>query len=160
MTKINRSLKKSHSDVAREVNRYCVLTRTRRISRIITSIYDEQLRPYGVNAPQFSLLVLVARLGGATRAEIGRANYQDRSTLSRNLGLLLSEGWIEEIPSAEGGRSRPIVISRSGSELLVSAASGWRSAQLKAEELLGKNGVSAIVHLADGIAADTKTERT
>lgn len=158
MAKTNCEIEKSHSDIVSEVNRYCVLTRTRRISRIITSIYDEQLRPYGVNAPQFSLLVLIARLGGASRAEIGRANHQDRSTLSRNLGLLLSEGWVEEVTSTEGGRSRPIIIAKSGKELLVSAASGWRSAQLKAEELLGKNGVSAIVHLADGIATDATSE--
>ncbi|WP_201377411.1 hypothetical protein [Ktedonobacter sp. SOSP1-85] len=58
------------------ITRHCLLTRTRRISRIITNMYDQALRSHGVNAPQFSLLVLIARLGGASRAEIGRANYQ------------------------------------------------------------------------------------
>jgi hypothetical protein len=56
--------------------------RTRRISRVVTNIYDQALRSHGVNASQFSLLVLIAKLGGASRAEIGRANYQDRSTLT------------------------------------------------------------------------------
>jgi DNA-binding MarR family transcriptional regulator len=131
-----------------EVAQGCLLTRTRRISRVITSIYDEALRPYGVNAPQFSLLVLIAKLNGASRSEIGRANHQERSTLTRNLALLLGEGWIEEILT-KGGRSRPIVLTERGRELVASAGDAWRSAQLKAKQLLGESGVSAVMMVAE-----------
>ncbi|MDK1373782.1 MULTISPECIES: MarR family winged helix-turn-helix transcriptional regulator [unclassified Sinorhizobium] len=140
--------------VVGEVTRNCVMTRARRISRVITGIYDQVLRPHGVNASQFSLLVLIAKLGGASRAEIGRANYQDRSTLTRNLAPLLSEGWVEEMASEAGGRSRPVFISETGKELLVSATPAWRSAQAKAKELLGEEGVTAIVGVADGLPPD------
>ena len=121
------------ASVVGEITRNCLLTRTRRISRVMTNIYDQALRPHGVNAPQFSLLVLIAKLGGASRAEIGRANYQERSTLTRNLALLLTEGWVEEMVSEGGGRSRPIVISQAGRKLLASAAPAWRSAQAKSK---------------------------
>jgi DNA-binding MarR family transcriptional regulator len=137
-----------------EVTRYCLLTRTRRISRVITNLYDEALRPFGVNSPQFSLLVLIAKLDGASRAEIGRANFQERSTLTRNLALLLAEGWVEERASEKGGRSRPIVISEGGRQLLASAMPAWRSAQVKAKHLLGEDGASAIVGRADSIPRD------
>ncbi|WP_201372902.1 hypothetical protein [Ktedonobacter robiniae] len=40
--------------VVGEITRTCLLTRTRRIARIITNMYDQALRPYAVNAPQFS----------------------------------------------------------------------------------------------------------
>jgi DNA-binding MarR family transcriptional regulator len=136
-----------------EVAQGCLLTRTRRISRVITSIYDEALRPFGVNAPQFSLLVLIAKLNGASRAEIGRANHQERSTLTRNLALLLSEGWIEEIVP-KGGRSRPILITGAGRELMASAGGAWRSAQSSAKQLLGEDGVTAIITVADSIPVD------
>lgn len=136
-----------------EIAQGCLLTRTRRISRVITGIYDEALRPFGVNAPQFSLLVLIAKLNGASRAEIGRANHQERSTLTRNLALLLSQGWIEEI-TPKGGRSRPILITKAGGEVLASAAAAWRSAQAKAKQLLGDDGATAIVALADRIPLD------
>jgi DNA-binding MarR family transcriptional regulator len=116
-----------------EVTRHCLLTRTRRISRLITGIYDQAMRPHGINSPQFSLLVLIAKLGGASRAAIGRANYQERSTLTRNLALLLTEGWIEETVPEAGGRSRPIVLSPAGRELLASAMPAWRSAQVKGQ---------------------------
>ncbi len=131
-----------------EVAKGCLLTRSRRIARVVTAIYDEALRPHGVNAPQFSLLVLVAKLNGASRAEIGRENHQERSTLTRNLALLISEGWVEEVVP-KGGRSRPILITDAGKELLASAGSAWRSAQGEARQMLGDEGVSAIVRLAD-----------
>ncbi|GHO72694.1 hypothetical protein KSD_04650 [Ktedonobacter sp. SOSP1-85] len=144
--------------VVGEITRNCLLTRTRRISRIITNMYDQALRPYGVNAPQFSLLVLIAKLGGASRAEIGRANYQERSTLTRNLALLLAEGWVEEMVSDQGGRSRPLVLSQAGKDLLVSAAPAWRAAQVRAKQLLGEEGVTAIVGVADSIPLDELVE--
>jgi DNA-binding MarR family transcriptional regulator len=140
-------------DVIDEVTRTCLVTRTRRISRVITNTYDHALRPYGVNSPQFSLLVLIANLDGASRAEIGRANYQERSTLTRNLALLLAEGWIEEKASS-GGRSRPIAISEAGRKLLATAAPAWRAAQVKARQLLGDEGVAAVIGVAEGIQFD------
>ena len=136
-----------------EFTRSCLLTRTRRISRVVTGIYDEALRPFGVNSPQFSLLALIARLNGASRAEIARANFQERSTLTRNLAHLLSEGWVEEI-TPKSGRSRPVLITDAGKQLLASAGGAWRSAQAKAKQLLGEDGVSAIVQAADRIPVD------
>ena len=150
--------KKADAGVVGEIARDCLMTRTRRISRIVTNLYDQALRPYGINAPQFSLLVIIARLGGASRAEIGRANYQERSTLTRNLALILEEGWVEEMTSEGGGRSRPIVISQAGSDLLASAATAWRSAQEKAQQLLGEQGMSTIVSVADSISLDELVE--
>ncbi|TDQ33961.1 DNA-binding MarR family transcriptional regulator [Phyllobacterium brassicacearum] len=141
-----------NADVVREITRDCMLTRTRRISRLVTNIYDQALRRHGINAPQFSLLVLIAKLGAASRAEIGRANYQERSTLTRNLALFLVEGWIEEQVTEGGGRRRPIVISQTGRELLGTAAPTWSEAQVKAKQLLGKENFDAIVGIADSIA--------
>ncbi len=143
----------SISSLVGEVARHCLLTRTRRISRVVTAIYDEALRPFGVNAPQFSLLVQIAKFNGASRAEIGRANHQERSTLTRNLAPLLSEGWIEEIVP-KTGRSRPILITDKGRELLVSAGGAWRAAQAKAKQLMGEDGVTAIFGVAERIPTD------
>jgi DNA-binding MarR family transcriptional regulator len=138
---------KTDAGMIDEITRYCLLTRTRRISRVITSIFDQELRPFGVNASQFSLLVLIAGMEGASRAEISRANHQERSTSTRNLQLVLSQGWVEENPP-ERGRSRPIVISHAGRELLAAAMPAWRSAQDKVKRLLGDEGAGALVDLA------------
>jgi DNA-binding MarR family transcriptional regulator len=134
-----------------EITGHCLLTRTRKISRVVTGIYDHELRPYGLNSPQFSLLVVIARLGPASRAEIGRANYQDRSTLTRNLQPLLSAGWVAEIESGEGGRRRPIELTKAGKALLGDAADAWRTAQEKARDILGNMGVNAVMDIAGAL---------
>ena len=139
--------------VVAEITRQCLLTRARRLSRLITNIYDEALRSFGVNAPQFSLLVLIAKFGPASRAEIGRANYQDRSTLTRNLALLLAEGWVEEIKT-ERGRGRPIQLSAKGRLLLTEAAPAWRKAQAEARKLIGDDAAANILRVVDGIHLD------
>lgn len=135
-----------------EIAQGCLLTRTRRIARVVTAIYEEALRPFGINAPQFSLLVLIAKLNGASRAEIGRANHQERSTLTRNLAILLNQGWIEEI-APKSGRSRPILLTDEGRNILSSAAGAWRSAQLKARQMLGDDGADAIAGVANRLPA-------
>jgi DNA-binding MarR family transcriptional regulator len=147
-----KTTRKTEADVE-QITRYCLLTRTRRISRVVTNVFDQELRPFGVSASQFSMLVLIARMGGASRAEIGRANHQERSTSTRNLQLVLSQGWAEEVPPVRG-RSRPIVISQAGRDLLAAAMPAWRSAQAKARRLLGQEGASAIVNLADSLPVE------
>jgi DNA-binding MarR family transcriptional regulator len=130
-----------------EITRKCLLTRTRSISRVITSIYDQEMRPFGVNASQFSMLVLIARMGNASRAQLGRANHLERSTSTRNLQLMLLDGWAEEL-MPEKGRSRPIVLSQAGRELLKSAMPAWRAAQVKATRMLGEDGAASLLNLA------------
>jgi DNA-binding MarR family transcriptional regulator len=142
-----------YTALIQEVTQSCLLTRARRISRVLTSLYDERLRPFGINAPQFTLLVMISRLGPVSRAELGRHNHQDRSTLTRNLQLVMAEGWIEEIEHAEGGRRRPIVLAPAGHQLLTRAGPAWRAAQAEAGRLLGHDGASAVKAIADTLPA-------
>jgi DNA-binding MarR family transcriptional regulator len=139
------------NDVISEINQTCVLMRTRLISRVFTAIYDEGLRAFGIGSPQFALLVIIFDLEPATRAEIGRYLHQDRSTLTRNLKLILAEGWAEEIHDEAGGRGRPIVLTKAGKDLLRNAAPAWRVAQSRATTLLGKDGVTAVMDIANRI---------
>ncbi len=139
--------------VVNEVTEHCLMTRTRRISRVITNLYDQELRPFGLSSSQFSLLVLIARMDGASRAEIGRANHQERSTSTRNLQLVIDQGWAEELVP-EKGRSRPIMISKAGRALLTEAMPAWRAAQVKAKQLLGVDGASDIVRLSAGLPVE------
>jgi DNA-binding MarR family transcriptional regulator len=131
----------------------CLLSRTRSIARVITGIYDQSMRPHGVNASQFAMLVLIAKLNGASRAELGRANHQERSTSTRNLQLLLDQGWVEEV-TPEQGRSRPIYLSAEGKALLSQALPAWRAAQEEAQQLLGEAGAAALHAMAQRLPAE------
>ena len=142
-------------DVIADMGSTCLLMRTRLISRVITGIYDEKLRPFGISSAQFALLVVIYQVEPATRAEIGRLQHQDRSTLTRNLKVILSEGWVEETRYGADGRSRPIVLTRVGKDLLRKAEPAWRAAQVQAKDLLGKDGVIVVMDIADRIIDPT-----
>jgi DNA-binding MarR family transcriptional regulator len=153
MTTKLHSNKVAEASLVEEVTQHCLLTRTRSLSRVVTSIYDQALRPYEVNSSQFSMLVLIAKMNGGSRAELGRANHLERSTSTRNLQLLLDQGWIEEL-SPTHGRSRPILLSQAGRKLLATAMPAWRSAQETAKRLLGEEGASALLSIADGLPSE------
>lgn len=129
----------------------CVLMRTRLISRVLTNIYDEELRPFRINSAQLALLVIISRLSPVTAAEVGRFHHQDRSTLTRNLKIMFSEGWIQEDGKRASGRARPMVPTEAGRILLRDVAPAWRAGQAKAHKVLGESGRNAIMEVADGI---------
>ncbi len=134
----------------REIEDTCVIARIRLISRIMTSIFDEEFRPLGLISSQQTLLGLIIRLGEATRAEIGRAGFIDRSTLTRNLKLLIDAGWVEEVASQVRGRSRPLRLSKAGEDLYFSSIPAWRVGQERAAKLFGPAALSVIKTVADG----------
>jgi DNA-binding MarR family transcriptional regulator len=135
-----------------EIHQNCLLTRTRQISRVITGIYDREFRDFGINSPQLTLIVMVSRLGPVSRAEIGRHNFQERSTLTRNLQLLLSEGWLEEVPKSSRGRGRLLVVTELGKDLLKQVAPSWRRAQKQAKAILGHAGAAAVIDVANELS--------
>jgi DNA-binding MarR family transcriptional regulator len=141
----------AHKDVIGEMASTCVLMRVRLISRVLTGFYDEELRPFGIGSPQFALLEVISIIEPATRAEIGRFHHQDRSTLTRNLKIILSEDWAKEIQGEAGGRGRPIVLTKKGKDLLRNAEPVWRVAQARAKALLGKDCVTAVTRIGSRI---------
>jgi DNA-binding MarR family transcriptional regulator len=138
-------------DVVAEMGKTCVLMRSRLVSRVITGIYDEELRPLKIGSAHFAVLVVVCQIEPATRAEIGRILNLVRSTLTRELKGILSEGWAEEAREGADGRSRPIVLTKAGRDLLHKAIPAWQAAQERATALLGKDGVIAISDIANRI---------
>jgi DNA-binding MarR family transcriptional regulator len=113
--------------------------------------YDDKLRPFGIGSVQFALLTAIRRAEPVTRAEIARLQNLNRSTLSRDLKAALSEGWIEEVRKGANGRSRPVVLTKAGKELMLDAQSVLLTAQAQAEALLGEDGVIALINITDRI---------
>ncbi len=130
------------------IARDCLMTRARQISRILTSVYDDALRPFGIVAPQFSLLVLIAEFGPLSRSDLGRRTRHERSTLSRNLQPLIAHGWVTESIPASDGRSRPLSLTHEGKTLLKNAACAWSAAQGHAARLLGEDGARDLMNIA------------
>jgi DNA-binding MarR family transcriptional regulator len=142
----------THASVARIGDG--VLAGARLLSRSITAIYDDKLRPFGVTAAQFILLSLISRKP-VTRADIARLQHLERSTLTRNLKSILSEGWVEEVRENANGRTRPIALTAAGRELLRETESAWLAAEVEATALLGPDGMMTIIGVADRFANPT-----
>ena len=140
------------NDVIADIGSTCLLMRTRLISRVIASIYEEQFRPFGIGAAQFILLVAIYyQRKPVTRAEIGRFQHQERSILTRNLKIIICEGWAEEKPGFRDGRSRPLMLTMTGIDLLRRAEPAWQAAQAQAKALLSKDGVIVVSQVANRI---------
>lgn len=120
-----------------------ILTRTRRLSRAVTEIYDVKLRPFGISAVQFSLLDMIGRMEPTTRAAIAKKQELDKSTLTRDLKSIFSQGWVEEVRERANGRSRPIALAKAGRQLLRDAEPAWLAAQNEVKLLLRKQGFIA-----------------
>ena len=126
----------------------CLLSRARKLDRVLTGIYDAELRPFGLKASQLNLLVLVAKAGPIRRIEIGKRLHLDPSTLTRNLKIMLTNGWIQEIEDGEDGRGLPVQITVRGRDLLNQIGPSWRKAQTRTEKFLGKDGAALLRELA------------
>ena len=127
----------------------CLLARARKLDRVLTRIYDAELHPFGLKASQLSLLVLVTKAGPIRRIEIGKCLYLDPSTLTRNLRIMLTNGWIQEIDDGEDGRGLPVQITARGRDLLNQIGPAWRKAQARTEQLLGDDGAILLRTLAE-----------
>ena len=68
-----------------ELPSLCPAFNIRAVSRVITQIFDEILKPTGLQITQFAVLVGVASLGSPSINQLAKGLVMDRTTLTRNL---------------------------------------------------------------------------
>jgi DNA-binding MarR family transcriptional regulator len=132
--------------IAKTTSANCIATRIRQLSRIITRVYDDAMRPLGITASQFTLLTRLAQQDGITAVEIGFSLDIEKSTLSRTLKRLLALGLIVVDPPA-GRRGRGLHLTPKGQAVIKEAYPAWQSAQQKAARVMGPNSRSTLDRL-------------
>jgi DNA-binding MarR family transcriptional regulator len=70
----------------------CSCFAARRTARTITQHYEQHMKPTGITATQFTLLVMLALAGPQPLSRLAGQLGVERTTLTRNLRLLLSRG--------------------------------------------------------------------
>lgn len=123
-------------DIADNTAATCLATRVRQLSRIITRVYDDAMRPLGITASQYTLLAQLASRDGITAVEIGYELDIEKSTLSRNLKRLLALGHIVMDPPA-GRRGRGLHLTPKGETVLKDAYPIWQASQAKTVSAMG-----------------------
>jgi DNA-binding MarR family transcriptional regulator len=140
-----------------EIARDCVAVRLRLLNRVITSVYDDALRPLGLKVSQMNILVVAAQLGVAQPSQVCRILQMDLSTLSRNLERMRARGWIEPV-SDKDARAHPFRVTDLGRALILDAYPAWQEAQRKAKALLDEEGVALLARVARSIGSEGAEE--
>jgi DNA-binding MarR family transcriptional regulator len=144
------------ADIAETTSATCLATRVRQLSRIITRLYDDAMRPLGITASQYTLLAQLASRDGITAVEIGHELDIEKSTLSRNLKRLLALGMIIMDPPA-GRRGRGLHLTAKGQVVLKDAFPVWQAAQARSVAVMGvetRAKLDDLLRLAEKMIAD------
>jgi DNA-binding MarR family transcriptional regulator len=122
---------------ARQVVAACLGYRSRRLARAVTRLYNDRLRPLGLNLTEMNLLAAIAAQGSVQPAKLGRAMALEKSTLSRNSGRLVEQGWVE-VRDHPDGRGVLLALTARGNQLLLDALPAWQEAQERARSLVAE----------------------
>ena len=114
----------------------CVCSTLRMVSRAVTQLYDDILRPSGLRVTQFSILATIARRGEANLRQLEGALAIDQTTLTRSLNLLERDRVIERMPHPDG-RIKAMRLTAKGRRVLDVARPLWAQAQDKVLRELG-----------------------
>ena len=130
----------------------CIAHRVRKINRVISSLYDNAIRPLGITVGQMNLLVQINELakanGIAHPSELGPRLQMETSTLSRALERLRDNGLLDIVRDDGDGRALQLHLTDRAYDVLRQGIGPWKRAQRKATQLLGREGV-LLLHRID-----------
>jgi DNA-binding MarR family transcriptional regulator len=117
----------------------CACQNLRRLSRVVTRIYDHELRSAGLEITQFGLLTALAAVGEANQKQLSAGFAMDSTTLTRTLGLLRKQGWVRA-RRGKDRRERLFTLARAGRRQLAMAKPHWERAEQRLRKELGDTG--------------------
>ena len=118
----------------------CTGGRMRKLTRRMTSFYEQHLRAIGLKLSQYSVLMNLSS-EPQTLLRLADRLEMDRTTLTRSLKSLTDNGWVTEVAS-DDARQRMLVLTPSGQRFRDEAQRVWCSAQLSLEAQLGRDFVA------------------
>jgi DNA-binding MarR family transcriptional regulator len=114
----------------------CACTTVKKLSRILGRVYDDRLKPAGINVTQFAVMRCISRHEGQPLARVAEELEMDRTSLYRAIAPMERDGWIKLAAGADA-RSRSANVTRKGARVLAKAVSNWDQIQ---EDLIGTFG--------------------
>jgi DNA-binding MarR family transcriptional regulator len=136
--------------IASTISSECLAVRVRMLNRVITAVYDDILRPFGITVNQLNMLVVIIKIPKPTAKSIARILKMETSTVSRNLERMKRQGWLTV--RGQNGRIQELGITKEGAKLMEKALPAWRKAQTRIKGILGRKELSKLFEIADSIA--------
>ena len=119
----------------------CACANLRRASRAVTRLYNQELRPTGLELTQFTLLMALKITGETTQGKLGNLLALDSTSLTRMLRLMTEHGWIGE-KRGNDRRQKLLWVTASGKRKLEQSWPHWERAQARLRHKLGEPGWS------------------
>lgn len=133
----------------------CACQNLRRLTRLVTRIYDEELRKAGIEITQFGLLTALSVVGAINQKTLSAGFAMDSTTLTRTLGLLRKRHWIEA-KQGEDRRERVFRLTEAGRKQIAAAQPYWKQAEGRLRNTIGaaawKQMQSFIPQLTNAVA--------
>jgi DNA-binding MarR family transcriptional regulator len=117
----------------------CACQNLRRLTRLVTRIYDQELRKSDIEISQFGLLTALATVGEANQKTLSAGFAMDSTTLTRTLALLRRQGWIHVRPGKDR-RERVFRLTAAGKRQIAAAQPHWEAAEDRLRKTLGPSG--------------------
>lgn len=132
--------------IASELGQTCIGVRVRLMARQVSAIYEQQLRESKLTIGQMNMLTAMINIGveHASASKLSGALCMEKSTVSRNLDKMESQGWIRRNEPTQG-RLETLSVTASGRKVYAKAYPGWSKAQQMVVDELGDELVSAIM---------------
>jgi DNA-binding MarR family transcriptional regulator len=130
-----------------DMGNQCACFNLRRASRLVTQKYDQALRPAGLTANQFSILMAAYNQDGLAILKLAKILGMERTTLTRNVAILERLGFAGIHPGIDR-RQRRVAITPKGKDTLKQALPLWKQAQ---EDMVDRIGADKWERLLSGL---------
>jgi len=130
----------------------CVCFNLRRVARVVTHLFDAEMRRHGIRSTQGSVLFALHALGRSNMAELSEVLGMERTTLLRNLRPLQRDGLVTVEGGGHGGYVE-LSLSAKGRKQIERMAPAWKSAQSTAVQVLGEERWSALLGDLEKVAS-------
>jgi DNA-binding MarR family transcriptional regulator len=130
----------------------CACQNLRRATRVVTRIYDQELRKAGLEITQFGLLTALAAVGEANQKRLSAGFAMDSTTLTRTLAPLRKLGWIH-VKRGKDRRERLFTLTAAGRKQIALAQSHWEAAERRLRQKLGDAGWKAMKEAVSRVTA-------
>ena len=117
----------------------CACQNLRRLTRIVTRIYDQELSKAGIEIAQFGVLTALTETGETNQKRLSAGLAIDSTTLTRTLALIRKRGWVR-VRSGKDRRERLFGLTRAGKSQLAEAQPYWERAEQRLRKELGEAG--------------------
>ena len=129
----------------------CLCGNLRMASRALTHLYDAHLGAHGLTVNQLTVLWCVIASERATMSAIAAAVVMDKTTVTRNIGVLVSMGLVR-LKRGGDARERWVSATARGERAFAAAMPAWEAAQREAARTIGRGRFASLVTQARRVA--------